>query len=111
MFAFDLSGEAARLHGEIPTGSGRASKVLVKYPDFRIVLIVMKANSRMEEHSTPARISVETLSGHLRMNVQEKVFDLPTGHFLALDRNIPHDVEALEASSLLLTLVMPEGTE
>jgi quercetin dioxygenase-like cupin family protein len=107
VFAFDLNAEAARLQREIPAGVGRASKSLVKYSDFRLVLIAMMAGARMEEHSTPARISVETLSGHLLMHVREKLFDLPQGQILVLESDIPHDVEALADSTFLLTFAWP----
>ncbi|MGH9563574.1 MAG: hypothetical protein ACRD3S_19145, partial [Terracidiphilus sp.] len=53
------------------------------------------------------RISVHTVAGHIQMHVESKVFDLPAGHLLALERAIAHDVEALEDSALLLTIAWP----
>lgn len=109
MFTFDFNAEVGQLLRDIPAGADRNSKMLVKYSDFRLVLIAMKANSRMEEHATPARISVQTVFGHLRMGVGENVLDLPRGHLLILDRDVPHDVEALEDSVFLLTFAWPES--
>jgi len=43
------------------------------------------------------------------MHVEDKVFDLPAGHLLALDRALPHDVKALEDSAFLLTIAWPEA--
>lgn len=111
MFAFDLNAEIRNLQGQIPSEAGRIAKTLVKYPDFRLVLTAMKAGSRMEEHQTPTRISVQTVLGRLRMKALEKVFDLPMGHILVLDRDVPHDVEALEDSAFLLTFAWPEKSE
>ncbi len=51
---------------------------------------------------------MQALSGHIEMHVQDKVFDLPAGHFLALDRALPHDVKALEDSAFLLTIAWPK---
>jgi quercetin dioxygenase-like cupin family protein len=45
------------------------------------------------------------------MHVQDKVFELPAGHLLALDRAVPHDVKALEDSAFLLTIAWPEEGE
>jgi len=42
------------------------------------------------------------------MHVEAKAFDLPAGHLLALERTVPHDVEALEDSAFLLTIAWPE---
>ncbi len=109
LLQFDLAGELDRLHGDEswlhPTG--RSSKTLVKYPDLRIVLIAMKANTRMREHTAAGRISVHSLNGHIRLHLPERVVDLPAGRLLALDQCVPHDVEAVEDSAFLLTLSWP----
>jgi quercetin dioxygenase-like cupin family protein len=77
----------------------------------RIVLIAMKANTRMHEHTAAARISLHTLSGHVRLHLPEQVVELPAGHLLALDECVPHDVEASEDSAFLLTLSWPPETK
>jgi len=113
LLRFDLASELDQLHREEswlqPTG--RTSKMLVKHPDLRIVLIAMKANTRMHEHTATARISVHSLNGHIRLHLPEQVVDLPAGHLLALDQCVPHDVEASEDSAFLLTLSWPPETK
>jgi quercetin dioxygenase-like cupin family protein len=110
---FNLASELDQLHRDEswlhPTG--RSSKTLVKYPDLRIVLIAMKANTRMHEHTAAGRISVHSLNGHIRIHLPEQVVDLPVGHLLALDQCVPHDVEASEDSAFLLTLSWPPETK
>lgn len=108
MLAFDLNAEVKGLREEEVWQSGRNSKTLVKNDDFRIVLVVLEANAFLHEHKATGRISVQSLSGHIQMHVQSKVFDLPAGHLLALDRALSHDVKALEESAFLLTIVWPE---
>lgn len=109
---FNLASELDQLHRDEswlhPTG--RSSKTLVKYPDLRIVLIAMKANTRMHEHTAAGRISVHSLKGHIRLRLPEQVVDLPAGCLLALDHCVPHDVEASEDSAFLLTLSWPPET-
>ncbi len=92
-------------------GTGRSSKTLVKYPDLRIVLVSMKAHTRMKEHHTEARITVLTLAGHLRLHLADATVELPAGHLLALDAGVAHDVEALKQSVFLLTIAWPKGRE
>jgi quercetin dioxygenase-like cupin family protein len=75
------------------------------------VLIAMKANTRIHEHTAPGRISVHSLNGHIRIHLPEQVVDLPVGHLLALDQCVPHDVEAFEDSAFLLTLSWPQVTK
>ena len=113
MLQFGLANELDELHRDEAwlQPAGRSSKTLVKYPDLRIVLIAMKANTRMHEHTAAGRISVHTLNGHIRLHLPERVVDLPVGHLLALDHCVPHDVEASEDSAFLLTLSWPSETK
>ena len=113
LLQFDLASELDRLHRDESwlQATGRSSKTLVKHPDLRIVLIAMNANTRMHEHTAAARISVHSLSGHIRLHLPERVVELPAGHLLALDQCVPHDVEAAEDSAFLLTLSWPPETK
>jgi hypothetical protein len=43
--------------------------------------------------------------------VGDRVAELTSGHLLALDRSIKHDVEALEDSAFLLTIAWPADPE
>lgn len=113
LLQFDLASELDQLHRDESWlhPAGRSSKTLVKYPDLRIVLIAMKANTRMHEHTAAGRISVHSLDGHIRLQLPERVVDLPAGYLLALDQCVPHDVEATEDSAFLLTLSWPPETK
>ncbi|MGH9413352.1 MAG: hypothetical protein ACRD0Y_06385 [Terriglobales bacterium] len=86
---------------------GPSSTTLVKHPDLRVVLVAIRKGDRLPEHRTAARITVHTLSGHIRLHLPASAEDLPAGHVLVLDRELHHDVEALEDSSFLLTLAWP----
>ncbi len=109
ILSFDLNSEIDQLRGENAWQGGRNSKTLVKHPDFRVVLTVLKSKAQLHEHKAAGRISVQTIAGHIRMHMQDKVVDLPAGHMLALERALPHDVEALEDSAFLLTIAWPES--
>ena len=113
LLQFDLTSELDQLYRDESwlQAAGRSSKTLVKHPDLRIVLIAMKTNTRMHEHTAAARISVHTLRGHIRLHLPQQVVELPSGHLLALDECIPHDVEAAEDSAFLLTLSWPPETK
>lgn len=109
LLRFDISAEIERLWKEESwqRGTGRSSKTLVKQPDFRIVLVAMKPNTEMKEHRAEGRISIQTITGHLRLKLPDSTVELPAGHLLALDRGITHDVEALAESAFLLTISWP----
>lgn len=106
--AFDLAREAERLRGESPWSQhGRNAVTLVKYPDLRIVFILMKPGAKLHEHHAGATISVHTLSGRARVHLRDGVVDLLAGQLLALERDVPHDVEAVDESAVLLTIAWP----
>ncbi len=113
LLEFDLNAEMEQLRREESWQweTGRSSKTLVKHPDLRIVLVQMKAGTRMHEHKATARISIQTLTGHVRLHLPDRTVELPAGHLLALDQCLPHDVEAREDSAFLLSLSWPQEEE
>jgi quercetin dioxygenase-like cupin family protein len=84
--------------------TGRSSKTLAKYPDFRIVLILMKGGTRMRQHRAEGRISIQQLKGLTCIHLADRKVNVSAGHLLVLDCGVLHDVEALEESALLLTI-------
>ncbi len=112
LLQFDLAAEIEHLHQEDSwqRGTRRSSRTLVKQPDFRVVLVAMKADTEIKEHRADGRISIHTIAGHLRLKLPDQVVEVPAGHLLALDRCIGHDVEALADSVFLLTIAWPKDT-
>jgi len=81
--------------------------MLVKYPEFRILLVIMRALSRWDDHKTNARIVINVLHGHIQFHTPNGTFDVRPGQLLALDPGIVHSVDAPEESAFLLTLSDP----
>jgi quercetin dioxygenase-like cupin family protein len=104
---FDLGREVDQLHHEPAWATGQNAKTLFKYDDFRVVLMALRAHARVPTHQTEGRISIQTIRGHIQVRAEGRTFDLPEGGLLALDRGLPHDVEAVEESVLLLTIAWP----
>jgi quercetin dioxygenase-like cupin family protein len=104
---FDLTSEVDGLHRESTWNTGQNARTLIKYDDLRVVLMAPKAGARIPEHKANGRISVQVLSGHVRLNASGRAFDLLPGSLLALDERAPHDLEALEGSAILLTIAWP----
>jgi quercetin dioxygenase-like cupin family protein len=105
---FELAEEIEKLRCEPAYETGRNAKTMVKYEDFRIVLTAIKGGTRIHEHHSAGRISVQTMAGHIRMHALDRDFDLPEGRLLVLDRGVQHDVEALQDSAFLLTVAWPK---
>jgi quercetin dioxygenase-like cupin family protein len=112
LLRFDLSQELEELRRQDSweRETGRSSKTLAKYPDFRIVLVCMKAGSHMNDHKAEARISIQALCGRLQFHIpDQKPIELLAGQLLTLDCGMQHDVEAIEESAFLLTVAWSKG--
>ena len=91
--------------------SGRSSETLVKYEEFRIVLVRMKSGSYMSHHRAEGPISIQAIQGKIRVHLPEnRIENLEPGDLLTLDRCLEHDVEAVEESAFLLTIAWQEAT-
>ncbi len=108
VLTFDLADQADALRREEGwQKSGHSAKTLVKHRDLRTVLIAMKQGTLMAKHQTGGSISIAVLSGHLRIHVGRQTLDAPAGSLVALERALPHDVEAREDSTCVLAVSAP----
>ena len=103
----DLGEAGTELHGLVPGDQRRRAVTLVKQSGINVVLTHIDAGGSLAEHSAPGPATVQVLSGHVRMKVGDKDLDVPAGRLVAFDANVRHKVDAVEDSTLLLTLADP----
>jgi len=108
---FDLADQIRQLRQERYWQSGRNSKTVVKYPDFRIVLTALKAHKKIPAHQTDGRLSIQAVAGHVLLRAEGRTFDLIAGRVVAFDREIVHELEAIEESAILQTIAWPTRNE
>jgi quercetin dioxygenase-like cupin family protein len=105
MAVFDVLGEIEQLQRELAWTKGdRNAKTLVKKPDQRIVLMVLKPGARLDEHFAPGSLALHMLFGRVRMAAGDHGVELSPGQMLTLDGGHRHEVEAIQESAFLLTL-------
>jgi quercetin dioxygenase-like cupin family protein len=103
MLSFNVMEEAARLKARPDWSSAtRLAISLVKDDALNILLMVLKKGARLAEHRTKGPIAVHVLTGSVRFGAGSKHADLSPGNIAALDREIAHELEALEESVVLL---------
>ncbi len=103
---FDLETELASLKQEASWLRGdRNARTLVEEPAFRLTLTALKAGTRVREHRTGGWVSIQTTRGHVRVHLPKREVDLPAGHVVVLEPNVPHDVEAVDVESAFLLTV------
>ena len=104
LLMLDLTHEIEQVRSEGHWQSGHTARPLAKYPDLRLVLIVMKAGGRLEKHRAEGRILVQPLDGRIRFNTEELSVELGVGQMLTLEAGVFHDVEGIVDSAFLLTI-------
>ncbi|HJU11805.1 MAG TPA: cupin domain-containing protein [Candidatus Binataceae bacterium] len=104
MLSFKIMDEAVRLKSKPEWSSAtRMSVSLVKDDALNILLMVLKKGAQLPEHRTKGPIALQVVSGLIRFTAGGKHAELSSGSIVALDREIAHEVEALEESVVLLT--------
>ena len=105
--AFDLEEEVARLRSE---GAWRERKrnaiTLRKGQGMNVVLLVMKAGDRLEEHAAPGPFSLNVREGRIRFGAEGEEIEAGAGTLLACDAGVRHTVEALDDAVCLLTVAV-----
>lgn len=77
----------------------------LKSPDARIVVLTFPAGHVLKEHSAAKTLLMQALDGRLRVTVGDQVVELVPGGIIRLDKLERHEVEAVEESRLMLTLI------
>jgi quercetin dioxygenase-like cupin family protein len=83
------------------TASDRHAVSLIKDAPLNILLMVLKQGARLHEHRTKGPVAVQVVAGSIRLNAGTERL-ISAGEMVGLDRNIPHSVEALEESAIML---------
>ena len=104
--SFDLQAEVSRLRGEKEWQEGKRNAVtLRKGGGLNVVLLVMKAGDRLEEHSAPGPISLVVREGRIRFRTAEgSAEEAGPETLLACDAGVRHSVEALSDAVFLINL-------
>jgi quercetin dioxygenase-like cupin family protein len=82
----------------------RNSITLRKGEGMSVVLLVMKAGDRLEEHAAPGPLSLSVREGRIRFMVAEEVSEAGSDTLLTCDAGVRHTVEALSDAVCLLTI-------
>jgi quercetin dioxygenase-like cupin family protein len=85
--------------------SGKNAVTVVKTSNLSVVLSVLKKGATLCGHEVDGPITMQVLSGTVRFGLAVEAKTLSAGTVIALDKAIPHEIEALEDSEVMLTIV------
>ncbi len=89
---------------EIPA-EGTLSKVVFKDDQIRVVVFGFDVGQELTEHTASLPAIVQVLSGRLRLTMGTETFEVKPGEWAHMSAGLPHSVEAIEPSVMLLTLL------
>jgi quercetin dioxygenase-like cupin family protein len=105
---YDLGGQFAKLRADAPIRThGRDSFTLVRDPGMSVVLAVLNAGTHLSKHTAPGPISVLVLEGRIAFTAHGQRLELGPHCLVTLPTHVPHEVEALEESAILITIANP----
>ena len=102
-----LADEISRLRQRLESSNeDRQAASLVKDYGLNVMLMLLKKGARLHEHRTKGPLTVQVVSGTVLFVGANAHNELAAGTILAVDRDVPHSVEAREESVLLLTTAL-----
>ncbi|QAA82985.1 cupin domain-containing protein [Aequorivita sp. H23M31] len=79
-------------------------QVLMETDAGKEIRIAFKEGQVMKEHKTPFPIVVEIFEGSIEFGVNGETHQLKKGDLIGLEGGVPHDLKAVETSTVRLSL-------
>lgn len=88
-----------------------AIQVLMDTDAGKEIRIAFKKGQVMKEHKTPFPIVVEIFEGAIDFGVNGEMHNLKKGDLISLEGGVPHDLKAIEVSTVRLSLNKADSTK
>lgn len=92
-----------------PTEQGIASRQLAKTGGGSVTLFAFDAGQDLSEHTSPFDALVLVLEGTLALTLGGKAVRAESGTIVRMPAGVPHAIEALEPTRLLLVMLREPG--
>lgn len=80
------------------------TRVILETPFSKEIQIIMSRGQIMKEHQAPYPIIIHILNGAIELGVNQVRHKLEHGDIITLDARVPHDLTALENTTIRLSL-------
>jgi quercetin dioxygenase-like cupin family protein len=83
---------------------GRNTRTIHREPGLSILLIVLQSGAFLSEHTAPGAITVQVLEGRIAFCSEGQQVEAGPLELITLAAHAPHQLEALESSTVLVTI-------
>ncbi len=104
-----LHAQAGEVVDVRPLGSdllNTKTSALIKSANFEVIRMVLPVGKQVQEHRAKGEIIVQCLEGLIELAISGTKVKLVEGQLLHLKAGQPHALEAIENSSVLLTILL-----
>jgi quercetin dioxygenase-like cupin family protein len=101
----DLGQVVTEMHGTNAGDQSRAGVTLARHAGMSVVLNHLHAGAKLQEHAARGAATVQVLDGRIRLQIGDETLEVPAGRLAVFDAGVRHSVEAVDDSTLLITLV------
>ncbi len=106
---FDVKEELAQLKEDPEWQQRHRNAVtLLKEPHLSVVLVALQKGAALQEHRTQGAVTIQVLSGSVRVGVDKTPRTVKSHGLVSFEKNVRHEIEALEESALLVTIAEPK---
>ncbi|GGD98726.1 cupin [Tsuneonella deserti] len=81
---------------------------LVKTDSFEAIRLVLRAGETLPAHTVSGQFTLFCLEGRIVLDLPDKSLSLDAHQWVFFDSGVTHGVRAIEPSSLLLTILLPD---
>jgi quercetin dioxygenase-like cupin family protein len=96
------------LQGDVRTTRTTA---LVKSDSFEAIHLVVQAGGEIAPHQVPGKFTLLCMEGRVTIGLADGAIEMSAGQWVYFDGGVRHSVQAVEDSSLLLTIMLGSADE
>lgn len=104
--AHAASGELIDIRPFGPALPHAASETLVRAEHLEVFRLVLLAGRSLPGHDHPRVMTIQCIEGRIELIADGKTLAMQAGHLVYFSAGTPHELRAVEDSSLLVTLLV-----
>lgn len=102
-----INDELARFQPDPDSASGRRAEILLKTDDLRVLLVTLRKDATMAEHSAPGTVTIQVVEGAMAVSANDVTHELAKGGLIAFAADVRHSVQAQSNGAILITIAWP----